>query len=321
MSMSTHVVRNKPAWLSLYGFYLCGALLVCGLAIVRFASEHGAFAAGWIIPNASVFGFALYSLLHWQVHWARRLNVGLNATMAILGLLYMTPIAGKLPWFIHTIFGFIVIPVIAGMPAESLQSMSPTSVSVIGLALISIAVYWVVCWLKFVPAADGSVADLESEELSRNVRSVVRKGIIALWVIGILALFKAVLGFDDGNSEVWSLIAGASLALAVVAMLLTRLFPGEESAAARPSEVNPLADDDLDLAERHHPETMRKKAKRQETNVFKTDVTGIAFALIGIPILLVIVFVAMMLTIMNGGGFGTFLVIFLIVGIGAFFGK
>jgi hypothetical protein len=46
-----------------------------------------------------------------------------------------------------------------------------------------------------------------------------------------------------------------------------------------------------------------------------TDVTGIAFVLIGIPALLVIAFVAFMMTIMDGGGLGTFPGIFLALGV------
>ena len=130
-------------------------------------------------------------------------------------------------------------------------------------------------------------------------------------------------------------------------MMLTRLFPGEEtlspeeveelleneqgratgthegnqysqaeaSAAASTIEANPLADDVLNPDETHRVEKMSQRAKRPKGNIFNKDVTGIAFILFGIPVLLVVVFVAMMVTIMDGGGFGTFLAMLLLFGV------
>ena len=76
-----------------------------------------------------------------------------------------------------------------------------------------------------------------------------------------------------------------------------------------------LADDDLNPDEIRHFKAMRLKVTKQKSDILNTDVTGIAFALIGIPVLLVIAFVAFMMTIMDGGGIGTFLGIFLVLGV------
>jgi len=326
MSMSAPVERAKPSWLTLYGFYVWGALLLCIVAMVRFASEHGPFAAVMLIPTAGVYGFAAYSLLHWQVGWAQKFNLGLNAVVAILGLLYMTPVGGQMPYIVYTIYSFIVVPVFAAIPGESLQAASPALVSVIGLIILGLAAYWALSWWRFVPATDGSAADLESEELSRDVRSVIRKGIIAAFILGFLALFKALSDGADGNMA-WSAAAGLLLFIALVAAALTRMFPGEVALSneevdellsyGSESDSDPLADDELNSDEIRHRAAMREKAKRQKSNVFNTDVTGIAFALIGIPVALVIAFIAFMVTVSDGGGVGTFLGVFAILGIAA----
>jgi len=338
--------RPKPTWLTLYGFYLGGALLLSALAMVRFAGEEGLFAGAAMIPTAGFYSFAVYSLLHWQVGWARKFNLSINAAIAILGLVYMTPLGGQLPSIVYVIYSFIVVPVFAAISAESLQTASPVMVSAIGLVFVSIAAYWSVCWWKFAPSAEGSAADLESEELSRDVRSVVRNGIIATFVFGVLALIKALSDGADGNLA-WSAAAGLSLFIGLVAMSLTRMFPGEDTLSdeeveelleedvdrgdgthgstlygqtivpvpAQASDVDPLADNELNADEIRHLEAMRQKAKRQKDNVFNKDVSGLVFVLIGIPAALVIGFVALMVTISEGGGYGTFLGIFMLLGI------
>jgi hypothetical protein len=53
-----------------------------------------------------------------------------------------------------------------------------------------------------------------------------------------------------------------------------------------------VADDDLNPDEIRHIEAMRQKAKKWKNDISNTDVTGIAFVLFGIPVLLVIAFVA-----------------------------
>ena len=66
---------------------------------------------------------------------------------------------------------------------------------------------------------------------------------------------------------------------------------------------NLLADDDL------NPD-----ADVSKPSILSKDVTWVAYILFGIPALLVIGLVAMMMTIVDGGGAGTFMGIFLLLG-------
>lgn len=220
MNKPAHVVRAKPAWLTLYGYYLWAALILSLAEIIRYVPSNGLGRALTTLPQAVFFGFAVYSLWHWKVSWARKFHLGYNGAVVFMGITVMTPVGAFMPYVFYIFLTVISAPLHVLVPDDLLQTESSWLNGVIGVAMLAVAAYWFLCWAKFTPAPDGSAADLASEELSRDVRSIIRKVIIGLFLVGIAAVIKALFGGADGNL-VWAAIGGFSLFAGIVLSLVT----------------------------------------------------------------------------------------------------
>jgi hypothetical protein len=340
------IERRKPIWLPYYSLYVWAAVLLSIVTVYKYAGELGTVNGPGMIARLGLFSYAAYSLRHWHTSRVRKFHMTINALVAFLGFVLMTPLATLVADISYFILPAVSVPIFVIIPDDSQFATSASLVTAIRLILIAIAAYWFVCWHRFVPSHEDETARQESNERSRSFQKKVRIGIIATMLIGIASVAKALV---DGANQTgpWAFVGFVSLVGGLVAMMITQWFARDSLGAEEMVELlddapdganwssgmsgtnlygqtptptqevaaDPLADSDLNPDEIRHLKAMRKKAKRQKADILNKDVTGIAFLLIGIPVLLVIAFAAFMITVVDGGGVGTFLGIFLLLGL------
>jgi len=117
----------------------------------RFAGESSAIGGGVMVARAGVFSFAIYSLRHWEAGWVRKFHFRMNAGVAVLGLLFLTPLAMVLPSIVYFIFSAISVPIYTVIPDQSLLATSPLVASALRFVMLVLAAYWSVCWQKSIP--------------------------------------------------------------------------------------------------------------------------------------------------------------------------
>jgi len=336
--------RRKPTWLPYYSLYIWGAVLLSIVTLYKYAGELGTINGPGMIARLGLFSYAAYSLRHRQTSRVRKFHMTINALVAFLGFVLMTPLATYMASIYYLIFPAISVPIFVIIPDDSQFATSALLVTAIRLILIAIAAYWLVCWYRFVPSREDETARREGDERSRSFQKKVRIGIIAAMLVGIASVTKALV---DGANQTgpWAFVGFVSLVGGLVAMMIaqwsardslsteemeelldyepessnwssgmngTNLY-GQAPTPTQAVAADPLADSDLNPDEIRHLKAMRKKAKRQKEDILNKDVSGIAFLLFGVPVLLVIAFAAFMMTVVDGGGVGTFLGIFLLL--------
>ena len=320
MNQPDLIERRKPTWLPYYSLYIWTAVLLSIVTVYKYAGDLGTMNGPGMIARLGLFSYAAYSLRHWNTSRVRKFHMTINALVAFLGFVLMTPLATHVADISYLILPAVSVPIFVIIPDDSQFATSALLVTAIRLILVGIAASWFVCWYRFVPSREDETAQREGDERSRSFQKKVRIGIIAAMLIGIASVAKALVDGADQTGP-WAFVGFVSLVGGLVAMMITQ-WSARDSLSAE--EMEELLDDepdssnwssDLNPDEIRHLKAMRKKAKRQKEDILNKDVSGIAFLLIGIPVLLVIAFAAFMITVVDGGGVGTFLGIFLLLGV------